>query len=167
MWSVSCPPLYPPDTFFSAASRQCWPWQFSCGKSLHHNGISNGSHGGKPFSLTLTDGTRVGGLLFLLPAAGDEPKPLLMASFGFLQDSWGTRAAKFYELYLKESSHRLPAHVLILDHPWPVRFWPKTAAFQWGLIRRPDVDRSRPIPRRADAIERYPSFRCQHERPVE
>lgn len=77
-----------------------------------HSGLDR-----KPFSLTLKDGTRVGGLLFPFPAAGDEPLPLLMASFGFLQDRWGSEAAKFYELYLKDSSHRLPAHVLLLDHP--------------------------------------------------
>lgn len=76
-----------------------------------------GGHGGRPFSLTLTDGTRVGGLLFPCPAAGNEPKPLLIASFGFLQDRWGTEAAKFHELYLENPSRRLPAHVLILDHP--------------------------------------------------
>jgi hypothetical protein len=40
-----------------------------------------------------------------------------MASFGFLQDRWGTEAAKFHELYLKNPSRRIPAHVLILDHP--------------------------------------------------
>ena len=78
---------------------------------------ADGEHGGRPFSLTLTDGTRVGGLLFPLPTAGDEPKPLLMASFGFLQDRWGTEAAKFYEFYLEDNAHRLPAHVLFLDHP--------------------------------------------------
>lgn len=71
----------------------------------------------RPFSLTLADGTRVGGLLFPCPDAGDDPKPLLMASFGFLQDRWGTEAAKFYEDYLEDPSQRLPAHVLILDHP--------------------------------------------------
>ena len=78
---------------------------------------ADGEHGGRPFSLTLTDGTRVGGLLFPFPTAGDEPKPLLMASFGFLQDRWGTEAAKFYEFYLEDNAHRLPAHVLFLDHP--------------------------------------------------
>ena len=74
-------------------------------------------HDGKPFSLTLKDGTRVGGLLFPFPAAGDEPMPLLIAGFGFLQDRWGSEAAKFYGLYLKDSANRLPAHVLFLDHP--------------------------------------------------
>jgi hypothetical protein len=40
-----------------------------------------------------------------------------MASFGGLQDRWGSEAGKFYELYLKDPAQRIPAHVLILDHP--------------------------------------------------
>jgi len=57
----------------------------------------------------------VGGLFFAWE--GREQAPLLMASFGFLQDRWGTEAAKFHELYVEDPRHRLPAHVLILDHP--------------------------------------------------
>jgi hypothetical protein len=40
-----------------------------------------------------------------------------MASFGFLQDRWGSEAAKFFRLYIKDPEDRIPAHVLILDHP--------------------------------------------------
>jgi hypothetical protein len=76
-----------------------------------------GSHGGRPFSMTLADGTIAGGLFFEYDDGTTDPKPLLMASFGFLQDRWGTEAAKFYNLYLKDPSERIPAHVLILDHP--------------------------------------------------
>ncbi len=73
--------------------------------------------GGQPFSLMLADGTRVEGLFFEYVDGTAGAKPLLMASFGFLQDRWGTEAAKFYDLYLKDPSQRIPAHVLILDHP--------------------------------------------------
>lgn len=76
-----------------------------------------GTPGSRPFRLTLADGTVVEGLFFEYISGDTGPKPLLMASFGFLQDRWGTEAAKFYELYLKNPSHRIPAHVLILDHP--------------------------------------------------
>ena len=76
-----------------------------------------GSHGSRSFCLTLKDGTRVGGLFFEYDDGSSDPKPLLIASFGFLQDRWGTEAAKFYDLYLKSPATRLPAHVLILDHP--------------------------------------------------
>lgn len=76
-----------------------------------------GSHGGRPFDMELSDKTRVGGLFFEYDDGTTDPKPLLMASFGFLQDRWGTEAAKFYNLYLKDPSERIPAHVLILDHP--------------------------------------------------
>ncbi len=75
------------------------------------------TYGGHPFKMELSDGTRVGGLFFEYKQETKTPKPLLMASFGFLQDRWGTEAAKFYELYLKEVKERIPAHVLILDHP--------------------------------------------------
>jgi hypothetical protein len=77
----------------------------------------DGSHGGSHFAMDLKDGTRVGGLFFEYDDGKPDPKPLLMASFGFLQDRWGTEAAKFYDLYLKDPSERIPAHVLILDHP--------------------------------------------------
>jgi hypothetical protein len=75
------------------------------------------AHGGRAFNMELLDGTRVGGLFFEYHDGTDEPQPLLMASFGFLQDRWGTEAAKFHELYLKDRTERIPAHVLILDHP--------------------------------------------------
>jgi hypothetical protein len=68
------------------------------------------------FELQLADGTRVGGLLFSLEEV-EGSAPLLMASFGYLQDRWGTEPAKFYDLYLKDRDYRLPAHVLLLDHP--------------------------------------------------
>jgi fermentation-respiration switch protein FrsA (DUF1100 family) len=74
-------------------------------------------HHDRLFSEELSDGTKVGGLLFEYDEEQDSPKPLLMASFGFLQDRWGTEACKFYELYLEDVKHRIPAHVLILDHP--------------------------------------------------
>ena len=77
----------------------------------------DGSHGGRPFAMDLSDGTRVGGLFFEYSDGTFEPRPLIMASFGFLQDRWGTEAAKFYNFYLKDPSKRIPAHVLILDHP--------------------------------------------------
>lgn len=72
---------------------------------------------GRLFNMELRDGTRVGGLFFEYDDGTDDPKPLLMASFGFLQDRWGTEAAKFHELYLKNRTEQIPAHVLILDHP--------------------------------------------------
>ena len=65
----------------------------------------------------LADGTIVGGLLFPWENGESGPKPLLMASFGFLQDRFGTEAAKFHELYVARADHDLEAHVLILDHP--------------------------------------------------
>jgi hypothetical protein len=65
----------------------------------------------------LSDGTLVGGLLYPYAGDDDEPVPLLMASFGFLQDRWGTEAAKFHEHYVDDPLHRLRAHVLLLDHP--------------------------------------------------
>ncbi len=77
----------------------------------------DGSHGGRPFAMELSDGTCVGGLFFAYSDGTSDPKPLLMASFGFLQDRWGTEASKFYNLYLKDPATRIPAHVLILDHP--------------------------------------------------
>ncbi len=76
-----------------------------------------GTPGSSPLRLTLADGTVVEGLFFEYVSGNTDPKPLLMASFGFLQDRWGTEAAKFHELYLKNPSQRIPAHVLILDHP--------------------------------------------------
>lgn len=77
----------------------------------------DGVRSGRPFSMRLADGTIVGGLFFEYDDGTSDPKPLLMASFGFLQDRWGTEAAKVYELYLEKPSERIPAHVLILDHP--------------------------------------------------
>jgi len=76
-----------------------------------------GSHGGTPFDMVLEDGTKVGGLFFEYDDDSAGPKPLIIASFGFLQDRWGTEAAKFHELYLEDPDDRIPAHVLILDHP--------------------------------------------------
>ena len=77
----------------------------------------NGKHGGESFNMELRDGTRVGGLLFEYDNEAGGPSPLIMASFGFLQDRWGSEAAKFYELYIEDPIDRIPAHVLILDHP--------------------------------------------------
>jgi hypothetical protein len=71
---------------------------------------------GRRFAHRMTDGTTVGGLLFEF-AGGSEDVPLVMTGFGFLQDRWGSEAYKFYEQYIADSAHRLPAHVLILDHP--------------------------------------------------
>jgi pimeloyl-ACP methyl ester carboxylesterase len=65
----------------------------------------------------LPDGTVVGGLFFPWENGEKGPKPLLIASFGFLQDRFGTEAAKFHEFYVEDARHRLPAHILILDHP--------------------------------------------------
>jgi hypothetical protein len=76
-----------------------------------------GTPGARPFRKVLGDGTGVGGLLFPYEDGAPGAKPLLIASFGFLQDRWGSEAAKFYELYLGDPKERLPAHVLILDHP--------------------------------------------------
>jgi hypothetical protein len=77
----------------------------------------NEPHGGRAFNIVLRDGTRVGGLMFEYDDGTDNPQPLLMASFGFLQDRWGTEAAKFYKLYLENPKERIPCHVLLLDHP--------------------------------------------------
>lgn len=76
-----------------------------------------GKHGGEPFEMELRDGTRVGGIFFEYENENGGPSPLIMASFGFLQDRWGGEAAKFYKLYMKDPKDRIPAHVLILDHP--------------------------------------------------
>ena len=65
----------------------------------------------------LSDGTTVGGIFLDYERAASQTTPLLIASFGFLQDRWGTEAAKFYDLYLGEEETRLPLDVLILDHP--------------------------------------------------
>lgn len=80
---------------------------------LDHQQI--GSQHGIRFQLA--DGTLVGGLFFPWEGGDAGPKPLLIASFGFLQDRFGTEAAKFHDFYVKGAGHRLPAHVLILDHP--------------------------------------------------
>ena len=69
------------------------------------------------FKIKFSEGTEVRGLLFKYENGANGPQPLLMASFGFLQDRWGSESAKFYELYLKDPTQRIPAHVLILDHP--------------------------------------------------
>jgi hypothetical protein len=69
------------------------------------------------FKLQLADGTWVGGLLFEYDDGTPDPKPLLMKSFGMFQDRWGTESRKFYDLYLRDPERRIPAHVLILDHP--------------------------------------------------
>lgn len=63
----------------------------------------------------LSDGTVVGGLFVPLPEARDEPAPLLMASFGFLQDRWGGESKKAQEKYGPAGLAR--GHMLILDHP--------------------------------------------------
>lgn len=65
----------------------------------------------------LPDGTLVGGLFYPWEGGDRRAKPLLIASFGFLQDRFGTEAAKFHEFYVEDPAHRLPAHLLILDHP--------------------------------------------------
>lgn len=77
----------------------------------------NEANPGHLFRLKLGDGTKIGGLFFECDSGAKNPKPLIMASFGFLQDRWGSEAAKFYELYLKDPTTRIPAHVMILDHP--------------------------------------------------
>ncbi len=66
---------------------------------------------------TLPDGTVVGGHFFRLGGASRGPRPLLIASFGLLQDRWGGEANKFRKLYIDDPAQRIPAHVLILDHP--------------------------------------------------
>jgi len=73
--------------------------------------------GFEEFKLELADGTWVGGLFFEYDDGTQDPKPVLMASFGMFQDRWGTESRKFYDLYLKDPERRIPAHVLILDHP--------------------------------------------------
>jgi hypothetical protein len=65
----------------------------------------------------LPDGTVVGGLLVDQEDGEPGPEPLLIASFGFLQDRFGTEAAKFVDLYVGGTAHELPADVLLLDHP--------------------------------------------------
>lgn len=65
----------------------------------------------------LPDETVVEGLLFPAPRDGGGARPLLIASFGFLQDRFGSEAAKFHDRYLRRLEHRIAAHVLVLDHP--------------------------------------------------
>lgn len=72
---------------------------------------------GRPFQLTLRDGTIVGGLFFPHPEDNGSAKPLWMVGFGFLQDRWGEAAARFYQRHLQRPENRIDAHVLILDHP--------------------------------------------------
>jgi pimeloyl-ACP methyl ester carboxylesterase len=73
--------------------------------------------GFEEFELELADGTRVGGIFFEYEDGTPDPKPLLMGSFGMFQDRWGTESRKFYDLYLEDPERRIPAHVLMLDHP--------------------------------------------------
>ena len=67
--------------------------------------------------IQLPDGTLVGGLLYPARGGGKRRRPLLIASFGFLQDRFGTEAAKFRGRYAGGEVHELPAHLLLLDHP--------------------------------------------------
>lgn len=69
------------------------------------------------FDLELEDGTRVGGLLLLHPETDGNARPLVVASFGLLQDRWGSEAGKFLAHYWKDADKRLPVHLLVLDHP--------------------------------------------------
>jgi pimeloyl-ACP methyl ester carboxylesterase len=73
--------------------------------------------GFEEMELQLANGTRVGGIFFEYGDGTPDPKPLLMGSFGMFQDRWGTESRKFYDLYLEDPERRIPAHVLILDHP--------------------------------------------------
>ncbi|MGI9590611.1 MAG: hypothetical protein ACR2P8_04525 [Myxococcota bacterium] len=65
----------------------------------------------------LPDGTLVGGLFYRARGGRARRLPLLIASFGFLQDRFGTEAAKFRDRYAGGEVHELPAHLLLLDHP--------------------------------------------------
>ena len=67
--------------------------------------------------MELADGTRVAGTLYRHRPGEPGPWPLLIASFGFLQDFTGSEAAKFKALYIEDPERRIPAHVLFLDHP--------------------------------------------------
>jgi hypothetical protein len=72
---------------------------------------------GRPFELTLRDGSRVGGLFFPHPEGTSPARPLWIAGFGFLQDRWGKAAVRFYRHHLQRPEDRIDAHLLILDHP--------------------------------------------------
>jgi hypothetical protein len=85
--------------------------------SLRRLNPDNKENQDRIYTAELSDGTKVGGLLFKYNGGGTRPKPLLMVSFGFLQDRWGIEAAKFFDLYIKDSAKRIPAHILFLDHP--------------------------------------------------
>jgi hypothetical protein len=78
---------------------------------------SGGLPYGRPFELTLQDGSRVGGLFFPHPEGTSPARPLWIAGFGFLQDRWGKAAGRFYRHHLQRPDDRIDAHVLILDHP--------------------------------------------------
>jgi predicted alpha/beta-fold hydrolase len=73
-------------------------------------------YGYRRIEASLPDGTRVGGLLFE-PEGSERPRPLLLVSFGFLQDRWGGEAVKFHELYIGNAARRIPGDVVVLDHP--------------------------------------------------
>ncbi len=81
---------------------------------------------------TLPDGTIVGGHFFSLGGTARGPRPLLIASFGLLQDRWGGEANKFRKLYLDDPAQRLPAHVLILDHPTSGSFYARNGVLSIG-----------------------------------
>lgn len=88
--------------------------------------------GFEEFKLQLADGTWVGGLFFEYDDGTPDPKPLLMGSFGMFQDRWGTESRKFYDLYVKDPERRIPAHVLILDHPTAGTFFGNNGQLSLG-----------------------------------
>jgi hypothetical protein len=88
--------------------------------------------GFEEFEFELADGTRVGGIFFEYDDGRPDPKPLLMGSFGMFQDRWGTESRKFYDLYIKDPERRIPAHVLILDHPTAGAFFAYNAQLSLG-----------------------------------
>jgi hypothetical protein len=64
----------------------------------------------------LSDGTTVGGLFYDHRRHTRRPEPLVMMSFGLLQDRWGTEVAKIRQLY-QDPDRFVQSDVLVLDHP--------------------------------------------------
>jgi hypothetical protein len=82
------------------------------------------------FELQLSDGTVVGGLLDTWDEPTERPLPLWIASFGLLQDRWGSESAKAFDLY--RTQEEMPSHVLVLDHPTSGAFYGNNAMLSVG-----------------------------------
>jgi len=112
------PPQVQPHVFArSGVLATVWSSLSLASKSLLKSLDPRNDHRLEPFELEFSDGTRVGGTLFRYEHDGPTRRPLVIASFGFLQDRWGSEAGKVYDLYMNENDDALPIDLLVLDHP--------------------------------------------------